>query len=196
MPTRRLTEYIFVLFLTPTRAESLALELHNDRRARASSGFWWRVISKVLDLGWKTLISRPARAAVVLLIAYLLSVLAMQVYGYLWMHHPVSRDFTVNYLWFELFRLLKEVALPFVIGIFLAGLARGQEVTICVVCALMLTAIYGCLRFYYVDVPLHKPLLSIGMSLASAGIIRLIVFFSAGVTVRSWRIMQGRSDNR
>lgn len=195
MPKDHSAEHIFTLFVAPDRAESLARELHNDCRARTFSGFWWRVISIALELGWKTLMSRPARAVAVLVVAYLLSVLVMHLSGYLWMQHPISRDFTVNYLWFEIFRLLNEGALPFLIGIFLAGLARGQEVTICVISALMLTGIYGCLRFYYVDIPLHKPLLSIGVSLASDGILRLVMFFSAAATVRSWRIMQGQSSN-
>lgn len=190
MSSDQIAQCTFLLFVTRDRAEAIVHQLRNDTRSHVSMWFWCHVVHAAIGLGWKTFLSRPVWAIIVVIIACTLSVLAMESWSYLWLKHPVSRNFTVSYLWYEFFILLKQIILPFVIGLILAWLARGQEIAICVVSGLVLNGIYSYPQYYF-GIHGYKPLLSVGMTIVTAGIVRLLMFFLAGAAVRSFRIRRG-----
>lgn len=189
--------WILSLVSTPDRAKELAAELAAATASRAPIVFWLSLARTGLSLVSAQVRAAPLRLAALVVAGYIATYLLGEAFlvGPRWLiRHPYNSSLLSSFWIREAARamlreerILRYLAVPFLVGLFVAWLSRGRELAACLVMLLWDLAA-GTAERVWIG---HLGLFRIGVLLAYT--LRGYLFVLAGAIVarmwflRNWR---------
>jgi hypothetical protein len=147
MPKSSAAEALLSLFTRPDRAASIAGDLMEEAHRRGPFWFWCNVAGTAISLLWHSLATAPIRSVALVLAALLLKLVVdiaiIRVGPHaLGLHADRISGVGAMIAW-------RSALVPFLLGLFVARLARGREIAACtaLVVALQINSC-GYLAFY------------------------------------------------
>lgn len=188
MPRMQRLRTILALFVNPERATAIISDVLKSAGDASSVRLIWLQFYTVAREYKHGLLSRPVLNSGIIVLAVCLSLTAFKLLGVAWMHHPIPRDFLVNYLWFKAFQITRVIVIPFAIGLIVSRLSPNREMTLCLAMGLIFVVMFS------LPLLLYQPIASIYIGNVIADDIQMFIACCVAGLLMRWRgLEEGRA---